>query len=39
VDGNGSGSTVANSTSNSVTTSDVQINQNKVVCTIEYEDP
>jgi hypothetical protein len=38
-DGGAGSTTVANSTSNSVTTSDVQLNQNKVVCTIEYEDP
>jgi hypothetical protein len=38
-DGDGSGATVANSTTNSVTTSNLQVNQSKVVCTIEYEDP
>jgi hypothetical protein len=38
-DGDGSGSTVASSTTNTATSSDLQLNQNKVVCTIEYEDP
>jgi hypothetical protein len=39
-DGDGTGSTVATTTTaNSVTSSNLQLNQNKVVCTIEYEDP